>query len=313
MSHFYRALLCFFMLLLNVSATNHPVKPLVIYIHETIYSTQKEYLTKLCDFPILLKPFSGADLLGKVLWGREKLKADVIWGLEGEQAFNEKVVGIAMDLPHDLYDTLSLPFKWESRRFLPISYAYLAFLYDMRSVEPDLKTSEAFLKSLPNKSTVIPDPRTSMVGRGGVSWIEPQHYGLLHQKVRTYPKGWSGAFALFEARKVSVMLGYSTSVLLHHNKGQGSIKAALFKEGAHPIQVMTAFLVKKKDRHPKAMAFLKILLSSEMQKTAFHHYSYAVTDIKVPAAYEALRPENAFVSQGFSQEHLKAWMAAGYQ
>ncbi len=82
MFHFYRVLLCFFMLLVTISATNHSVKPLVIYIHETIYSAQKEYLTKLCDFPILLKPFSGADLLTKALLEGKESKADVIWGLE---------------------------------------------------------------------------------------------------------------------------------------------------------------------------------------------------------------------------------------
>ena len=130
MSHFYRALLCYFMLLPTLLATDPTTKPLVVYIHETLYSVHKERLERLCHFPVLLKPSSGSDLLAKTLLEKKAPRADVIVGLEGEQAFRQEVKGMAAVLPASLFKQLSVPFEWESDSFLPISYAYLAFLHE---------------------------------------------------------------------------------------------------------------------------------------------------------------------------------------
>lgn len=290
----------------------HSQSPLLVYVHETIYSAQKERLEKLCPFPVILKAFPGADLLGKIILERDTPKADIVLGLGGEQAFHKDIEALASRLPKSLLSRLSLPFAWDSTQFLPISYAYLAFLYHEDRVQPDQENLHKFLRSLPVKSLVMADPRTSIVGRGGLSWISPQDYKLLHEKVRTYPKGWSGAFALFKIQKTSVMLGYTTSVLYHHEKGQRSVQAALFEKTHHPVQVMTAFILQKKHPHPKAIEFLEVLLSTDIQERSTPQYSYPVIDVDIPKEYEDLRPRNAFVLKEFSEERLKAWMKAGY-
>ena len=290
-----------------------PARPLVIYVHEIIYSAEKERLEKNCEFPFMLKPFSGAGLLSRILIEGNKSKADVVLGLEGEQAFNQKVALLAKPLPRFLFDKLSLPFKWDKNRFLPLSYAYLAFLSKGKILTAVPNNKRDFLNSLPSKSLVMPDPRTSMVGRGGLSWIEEEGYETLHKKVLTYPKGWSGACALFQRGRVPVMLSYTTSVLYHHSQKDYEVNALIFQETPHPVQVMTAFMLKKKKEHPHAVEFLTILLSPEMQKGAQERYSYPVTSIDIPPEYEALRPPKAFLLRPLSPESLKAWVRAGYK
>ncbi len=309
MSLFYRVLLCLFLFTPSLCAKE---KPLVVYVHESIYILQQDLLTQQCDFPLILKSFSGADLLAKALLEKGNGRADVIVGLEGEQALQQRILDIAVDLPKDLLSKISLPFSWECKRFIPLSYAYLTFLYNREKVMPDLDNLEDFLKTLPDKSIVIPDPRTSMVGRGALAWIPAQDDGLLHKKVLTYPKGWSGSVAILNGGKAAVMLGYTTSALFHRKNGQTSIDAALFKGTPHPVQVMTAFLLKKKKIHPKAEVFLRVLLSKEVQKTAFEQYSYPVIEVDIPREFEDLRPPKAFVLEEFTDERLQSWMRAGY-
>ena len=308
-SLFYQTLLSLFVLIHPVCATK---APLVVYIHETIYLSQRDTLMKHCEFPLVLKPFSGADLLSRTLLEKGSGKADIIVGLEGEQAFQPRVKEFAAQLPLEILDQLSLPFPWRDECFLPIGYSYLAFLYDRTAPSPDLKNLQSFLKSVPSKSIVMPDPRTSMVGRSGLSWIRPQDDALLHKKVLTYPRGWSASMALFRAGKTPVMLGYSTSVLYHQQKGHSHIEVALFQNTPHPIQLMTAFILKKTHVHPKAVEFLKILVSQDVQQKVIENYSYPVIAMKVPESFENLRPRAAYLPKEFSGERLKKWMRAGY-
>ncbi len=291
-------------------------KPLVVYIHETLYVTQKETLEKQGDFSVILKPFSGSDLVGKILLEGSTLKADVVVGIEGERASDPRIASLAAPLPAALFQRLFLPFSWKDKRFLPISYAYLAFLYDGRTLAPSTETLESFLKSLPPKSLVVPDPRTSMVGRGALSWVKASEYGILHQKVLTYPKGWSGTFSLFNRGRAKVMLGYTTSVLYHQGKGQSFVRWAALKKTAHPVQVMTAFITAKKEVHPKAVLFLETLLSPSLQRMVIQNYGYPVIEISLPESHHHCRPKNAFLlegGEGEKDENLKNWMASGYQ
>lgn len=296
--------------------TQHSQEPLVVYIHETLYVTQKDTLEKQCDFPFVLKPFSGGDLVGKILLEGERLKADVVVGIEGERMNDPAMASLAKPLPRTLFEKLSLPFAWKNKQFLPLSYAYLAFLYEAGRLQPVRETLAEFLKSLPPKSLVVPDPRTSMVGRGALSWVMPSDYTMLHKKTLTYPKGWSGAFALFNKGRAKVMLSYSTSVIYHHGNKQPFVRWVSFKKTPHPLQVMTAFVNAKKALHPKAFVFLETLLSKSSQQGVIDNYAYPVIDIPIPDAYEKCRPQESFLLEGGAAkeaDNLKQWMSAGYQ
>ena len=296
--------------------TSSSQRPLVVYIHETLYVTQKEILEKQCDFPLILKPFSGGDLVGRILLEGSSLKADVVVGIEGERLNDPSIASLAEPLSKRLLQKLSLPFSWESKKFLPVSYAYLAFLYEAGSLQPVTESLTDFLKSLSPKSLVVPDPRTSMVGRGALSWVPLSDYKVLHKKTLTYPKGWSGSFALFNKGRAKVMLSYSTSVLYYLENNQPFIRWASFKKTPHPLQVMTAFVTAKKPLHPKAFLFLEALLSKAAQQGVVDHYAYPVIEMPIPDSYEKYRPKEAFLLEGGAEketENLKHWMAAGYQ
>ncbi|NCP62036.1 MAG: thiamine ABC transporter substrate-binding protein [Alphaproteobacteria bacterium] len=293
-----------------------PEKPLVVYIHETLYVTQKEALVKHCSFPLILKPFSGSDLVGKILLEGKHLKADVVVGLEGERMNDPRIASLAESLPPALFQKLTLPFSWKNKNFLPLSYAYLAFLYEEEALQPAQETLGDFLKSLPPKSLVVPDPRTSMVGRGALSWVAPSDYEMLHEKTLTYPKGWSGAFSLFNRGRAKVMLSYTTSILYHQANGQPFVRWASFKKTAHPLQVMTAFVSRKISPHPRAILFLEVLLSKAAQQGVIDNYAYPVIKISLPETYEKCRPQDAFLLEGGEikeAENLRKWMAAGYK
>lgn len=291
-------------------------RPLVVYIHETLYVTQKEILEKQCGFPLILKPFSGGDLIGKVLLEGSNLKADVVVGIEGERLNDPSIEPLTEVIPEKFFQKLSLPFSWKSKKFLPLSYAYLAFLYEAGRLQPATENLTDFLKSLPSKSLVVPDPRTSMVGRGALSWVNFSDYDVLHKKTLTYPKGWSGAFALFNKGRAKVMLSYSTSVIYHLENNQPFIRWACFKKTPHPLQVMTAFVSAKKSLHPKAFLFLETLLSKAAQQGVVDNYAYPVIEMPIPDAYEKCRPKEAFLLEGGAEkeaENLRQWMATGYQ
>ncbi|HBN22172.1 MAG TPA: hypothetical protein DD412_02930 [Holosporales bacterium] len=313
---FFLSLLISFSVVAAPNKIDSSQKPLVVYIHETLYVTQKETLEKQCDFPFVLKPFSGSDLIGKILLEDEHLKADVVVGVEGERMNDPSIASLAEPLPEILFQKLSLPFSWKNKKFLPLSYAYLAFLYEAGQLQPATETLRRFLKSLPARSLAVPDPRTSMVGRGALSWVAPSDYEILHEKTLTYPKGWSGAFALFNKGRAKAMLSYTTSIIYHHKNEQPFIRWASFKKTPHPLQVMTAFVNAKKTLHPKAVLFLEILLSKPAQQGVIDNYAYPVIAISIPETYEKCRPKEAFLLEGGAAkeaENLRQWMAIGYQ
>lgn len=286
-------------------------RPLVVYIHETLYVTQKEILAESCDFPIIFKSFSGADLVAKLTLERSRTKADIVLGLEGEQSSNPMIQGIAAEIPPEVQRLVQVPFVWDGSHFLPVSYGYLGFLYDAQKVAPNLENLSQFLRSLPPKSIVMPDPRTSMVGRGALVWLDFEGCNPLSQKVLTYPKGWSGTAAFFQRGRASVMLGYTLCI-----PKSPSQNVALFNKGGHPLQVMVAVLIDKKNPHKKVVEFLRTALSAPVQQKVIEAFSYPVIALDLPEFFEKGRPKKAFVLHGDREKDarlLRAWMQEGYE
>ena len=320
--------LCTFLCSFLTHAQNTSSRPLIVYVHDSFYYCMKDILDAYQEAPVVYKPLSGHHLVWALKRGGQggaALKADIILGLETEKIYESAIQEISAPLDEDLYHDLHLPFEWRYKTILPVTYAYYAFLTHTPNAQ-SYQTLSEFLEAQPDQSLIVADPRTSMVGRALLTWLAPDLLPLLHQKVRTYPSGWSGCFALFNQQQGQTMhqktmqgptmLGYSTSILYYRDKNMKEIHWISLAKAPHPITVQGAIKIKKTKSHPKIQSYLKFLLSPKVQsKLMARNYSYPVTSITVTPEAEACRPALGFLleSNPPAMQHLiQAWFKAGY-
>lgn len=305
---------------LSVQPSSPPtIPPLIVYVHDSFYQCMKELLHTYQEAPVIYRPLSGQHLVWALKRGEQggaALKADVILGLEAEKIHESTIREISAPLDEDLYQDLQLPFEWRYKTILPLTYAYYAFLTHTPNAQ-SYRTLPEFLEAQPDQSLIVADPRTSMVGRALLTWLAPDSLPLLHQKVRTYPSGWSGCFALFNQQHGQTMLGYSTSVLYYRHNNQKSIDWLPLTQAPHPISVQGAIKIKKAKPHPKLHSYLKFLLSTAIQSNLMKkNYSYPVTPVTISPEAEACRPASGFLLEPnpiAMQQLIQAWLQAGYR
>lgn len=212
-------------------------------------------------------------VLLKAIEEKDKANADVLIGLDGGMI--EKVKKLNLTVPYKPKENASL-FKDavidSSYNLIPFDYGFFAFMFDTESKA----TAPSSLEEMKNASykgkIVIPDPRTSSVGRGLVEWVKSVYrdesenwWKAMKQNILTMPKSWSASYALFKKGEAPLALSYTTSLSAHvlYDKTE-RFSPLIFDEG-HILQVEMMALQKTAPHMENGKKFIDFMLSEKVQ------------------------------------------------
>lgn len=199
-------------------------------------------------------------------------EADLIVGLDTAIAGEARDTGLFAE--HNFYfDTLTLPYGWTDKSFVPFDYAHFAFVYDSDRTTNPPKSFEELIALPDDFKIVVQDPRSATPGLGLVLWIKaaygdraPEIWAGLKPHILTVTREWSESYNLFLEGEADMVLSYTTSPAYHIvEEDDDTIKAALFDEG-HFAQTEVAGVLKSSKHQDLAFQFLDYLTSADAQK-----------------------------------------------
>ena len=212
------------------------------------------------------------DLLPRLLLEGERTRADVVIGLNTDDAERARRTGLFAPHGMDISDT-DLPIDWTDPDFVPFNWGHTAFVYDTTRMETPPDSFQALVDAPDDAFTLaIQDPRSSVSGLALALWVhevfgdEAQAaWEGLAPKITTVTQGWSESYGLFTEGEVDMVLSYTTSPAYHIiAEGDDTKKAVLFPEG-HYVMVETAGQIAGSDQPELAQAFLDFILTEEFQ------------------------------------------------
>ena len=241
---------------------------------------------------------SAATLLNKVILEGDTTKADIVLGLdmnlfdlaEQSELFTSHNI-------NDINNTINVPLKWESNKFIPYNYGYFSFVYNEANLESPPKSMDELINST-NARIVIQDPRTSTPGLGLLTWMKALYgdkagdeWKKLNKKIISVTKGWTDAYYnFFMAGEADMVLSYTTSPAAHIMfEERYDILATTFEEGNY-ITIEFAGILNNSKNKDLANKFLNFMLSEEFQSVIpSTNIMYPVTNIKdLPEAFDKL-------------------------
>ena len=245
---------------------------------------------------------SAATLLNKVILEGDTSKADIVLGLdinlfdlaEQSKLFTSHNI-------KDINNSINLPLKWESNKFVPYNFGYFSFVYNEANLEIPPKSMDELINST-NARIVIQDPRTSTPGLGLLTWMKALYgdkagdeWKKLNKKIISVTKGWTDAYYnFFMAGEADMVLSYTTSPAAHIMfEERYDILATTFEEGNY-ITIEFAGILNNSQNKDLANKFLNFMLSEEFQSVIpSTNIMYPVTNIKdLPEAFDKLDVPN---------------------
>ena len=133
-----------------------------------------------------------------------------------------------------------MPLANDNPLFIPYDFAALAFVYRRDALKAP-PTSLAELLQREDVAVIYPDPRSSIVGRGFVQWLQGLYaddkadaaWSELARHTLTVGKGWSDSYGAFLKGEGDMVLSYNTSPLYHRmNDKTDRYGAADFGDGS---------------------------------------------------------------------------------
>ncbi|NBY18926.1 thiamine ABC transporter substrate-binding protein [bacterium] len=225
---------------------------------------------------------SEGEALNQLVIEGEKTKADILLGIDSSLSSRARATKLFAPISKELFEGLDpVADLGSDRLFLPFDFGYLAFIYHKKRLS-ELEVSgqlsnlrEFMISKAPTKRVVIADPRTSSLGFSFLRWTQEscsnqkllqQCWELFAPKLTTIAPSWSGAYGLFLQGEADWVLSYTTSRAYHLEKeNNDSYNILIFKEG-HGLQVEGAAVIKSSKKRDLIQAFLKLLVSEEVQK-----------------------------------------------
>ena len=214
--------------------------------------------------------FVTGDLLPRLLLEGERTRADVVIGLNTDDAERARQTGLFA--PHGVeVEGLTMPVEWTDETFLPFNWSHTAFVYDTtRTDAPD--SFQALLDAPDDLSIAIQDPRSSVSGLALALWVynvfgqdAADAWAALDPKITTVTQGWSESYGLLTEGEVDMVLSFTTSPAYHIiAEGDDTKRAAIFPEG-HYVMVETAAQVEGTDQPELAQDFMDFVLSEAFQ------------------------------------------------
>ena len=241
---------------------------------------------------------SAATLLNKVILEGDTTKADIVLGLDMNLFDLAEQSGLfSSHNINDINNSINLPLKWESNKFVPYNYGYFSFVYNEANLETPPRSMDELINST-NARIVIQDPRTSTPGLGLLTWMKALYgdkagdeWKKLNKKVISVTKGWTDAYYnFFMAGEADMVLSYTTSPAAHIMfEERYDILATTFEEGNY-ITIEFAGILNNSKNKDLANRFLNFMLSEEFQSVIpSTNIMYPVTNIKdLPEAFDKL-------------------------
>ena len=241
---------------------------------------------------------SAATLLNKVILEGDTTKADIILGLDMNLFDLAEQSGLfSSHNISDINNSINVPLKWESNKFVPYNYGYFSFVYNEANLESPPRSMDELINST-NARIVIQDPRTSTPGLGLLTWMKALYgdkagdeWKKLNKKVISVTKGWTDAYYnFFMAGEADMVLSYTTSPAAHIMfEERYDILATTFEEGNY-ITIEFAGILNNSKNKDLANKFLNLMLSEEFQSVIpSTNIMYPVANIKdLPEAFDKL-------------------------
>ncbi|MBO0664109.1 thiamine ABC transporter substrate binding subunit [Jiella flava] len=213
----------------------------------------------------------GVSILNRLKLEGPSTKADVALGLTTDLIPEAKATGLFAKSGVDTA-ALTVPTGFSDPVFVPYDYAYLAVVYDTKTVKTPPKSLADLIAGDPAQKLAIEDPRTSTPGLGLLLWMKAvygdqaaEKWTALKPRILTVTPGWSEAYGLFTKGEVPMVLSYTTSPAYHEvEEKTDRYQAAGFAEGQY-LQIEVAAALKG-SKHPElAKKFLAFVISRKAQ------------------------------------------------
>ncbi len=288
--------LCLVACLIIINHKSWAQQPVLICIHESMYQCIKNIIRKQKINNVKLQSFSRSSLILQL----RKHHPDIIIGIDNSQIHESYISSITAKIPKQFFTKLTVPFEWTNEFYIPFAYMYGAFFYNSKKVQLQQTNLEQFLCSAAKQSIILPDPRTSSIGRVWLSWLHHNRtrlpHSLLKQKVACYPKNWQACFTLFHNNNAHVMFGYTTSYLYYLANNISHVKWINFTKQPHPIKVFTV-IVNKNSNHTKLTItkILTFLYSKPLQDSLTQCYCFPVIDTNISDEFKLCIPLRSYV------------------
>jgi thiamine transport system substrate-binding protein len=276
---------------------------------------------------VWVAPAGGAEMLSRLI-------AELASGGSGADVF----LGIsAMDLPRALAHTVFRPYDPalipnlaqvpedllfdRTGHVVPFDHGYVTFVAS-DALREDLvpRTFSDLLRPELKEKIILQDPRTSTTGlafllwtvaRFGEDWTE--FWRALLPNTLTITKGWSEAFAMFEAGEAPIVLSYSTDAAYAYITAGSLRYRVLTPDGEAARLVEGMGIVRTSEKADLAHAFLDLVLSREVQELIpTSQWMFPVNrEATLPpdfARYAVLPEVPVFLDPAYAAEHLEAWL-----
>ncbi|PPR46419.1 MAG: Thiamine-binding periplasmic protein [Alphaproteobacteria bacterium MarineAlpha5_Bin9] len=241
---------------------------------------------------------SSATLLNKILLEGSATKADIVLGLDMNLFYEaDKSNLFTIHSIDNLENKISIPIKWNSKKFIPYNYGYFAFVYNNKLFKNPPKSMNELI-NYTKARIVIQDPRTSTPGLGLLTWMKAiygedayKEWEKLNKKIISVTKGWTDSYYnFFMGGEADIVLSYSTSPAAHIMfENNYDISAAIFEEGNY-ISIEFAGILKKSKNKKLANEFLNFMITNDFQSIIpSTNIMYPVTNIdNLPEAFNKL-------------------------
>lgn len=253
----------------------------------------KEEFEKTCACEVnFIGVGDGVSALNRLKLEGNKSKADVILGLDGDLL---EVARAANLVQNHQVEKPKLSTEFWSEDFIPYDHGYLAFIYDETKTKDLPKTLKDFIKNAGKNSIIYQDPRTSILGKSLLLWINKlypdeaeEFYKALDENTLTITKSWTEAYSLFKKGESDFVLSYSTSPAVHLQDGITKYKALIFDDGNYE-EIETAAITKNAKNLKLANEFLTFLLSEPAQKIIMKkNIMYPSIEMELPKEFQEL-------------------------
>lgn len=273
-----------------------------------------------CNCHLKFMPFDdGMTMFNRLRLEGNKTKADVIVGLDNFLISEAEKSGFFAEHGLTTAATASLN-EWNHPTFFPYDYSEYAFIYDKTKLANPPKSLKELVERQDLK-VIYQDPRTSMVGRGLLLWLNTvygenavQAWQQLAKHTVTIGKGWSETYGVFLKGESDLVLSYTTSPLYHQWYEQDDrYIAASFSEG-HLAQIEMAAITKTSKQPQLARQFLQFLQQPEAQLIiARHNVMKPVIGNHIDPVLQAMPVYPKLPSPVITSEQIKQWLTTWQQ
>ena len=313
------------LIIINLSTKVHANK-LVIYTYDSFISEwgpgpiiekifEEKYQTNI-EF---IAVDSAASLLTKIILEGSSTKADIVLGLDMNLLEDANYSNLFDEhLIKNLNEVLSMPVKWENKKFIPYNYGYFAFVYNNTKFSKPPKSMKELINDTEAR-IVIQDPRTSTPGLGLLTWIKSiygqdstREWKKLNKKIVTVTKGWTDSYYnIFLAGEADMVLSYSTSPAAHIMFENNNDYTALNFEEGNYLSIEFAGILKSSKNKFAAKKFMNFILSEDFQSVIpSTNIMYPVIKINnLPEAFKALEiPKALQIDPSIIRSNKEVWI-----